>query len=265
MQAATSSSRLLAAALMLGLFGGTQAVRAQDEGGEQDTVDNEFGVGLYLGNCDSLVAGAALYDLGDVELETESFENQDENAGSADEEEGPDLEEELEEESSGDETDVEAAIGEEGSGEASGESSDEEVVIQGDVIPVYISTGDAFGASLVDLVDAPFAVAVRESSQDEAETEGAEEGNDGFIACGEFGGAVAGDEIVIPLQALGEGGFTGIAILSQGEEESVASVYLFGQATAMDDSGDESEEDAAAGEDASAEEDAEGVFATPTS
>ncbi|MBA3414180.1 MAG: hypothetical protein H0U10_03020 [Chloroflexia bacterium] len=227
--------RCSVAALTIGLFGGVQAGGAQDE---QDSVGNEFGVGLYLGNCDSLVAGAALFDLGDAELETDDFSMSDENEGEGEGEgEGTDLEGQLEEESGGDETDVESAIGsedEEGEEDEDTESSDSEVVVQGDVIPVYVSETDGFEANLADLVDAPFAIAIRESAQDEAESEGddSENGED-FVACGEFGGAVAGDRIIIPLRGLGDGGFGGIAILSSGEDEgqSTASVYLFGEST----------------------------------
>ncbi|CAA9572602.1 MAG: hypothetical protein AVDCRST_MAG19-2950 [uncultured Thermomicrobiales bacterium] len=219
-----TSTRLLAASMALTLCGGaTTAAAAQNEGGGNEGADNEFGIGLYLGNCDSLVAGAALYDLGDAELETEDFGNADENADE-NAQEGTDLEGELEDESAGDETDVEGAL-EGGQDENTGDNSDEEVVTPADALAVYVASGATFGANLVELVDAPFAVAARRGADDSAD--GAE---DEYVSCGEFGGAVAGNEIVIPLEGLGDGGLNGIAILERGEGdgESAASVYLFG-------------------------------------
>lgn len=228
--------RLFAVLLMLGLFGGVQSARAQGE--PANMADNEYGVGLYLGNCESLVEGAALYDLSDAELETENFEGADENA-TATADEGTDLEGELEEESSGDETDVEAAI--EGTSE-SGQGSDEEVVVQDDTFLVWVASSSTFGANLVDLIDAPFAVGIRMSADDSADTEG--EDGASFVACGEFGGAVAGNEIVIPLRAIEDSGFSGVAILERGESEgeSNASIYLFREATDEERSGDDAAE-----------------------
>ncbi len=254
--------RLLAALLMVVLFGGSRAVGAQEGGG----ADNEFGVGLYLGNCDSLVGGAALYDLGDAELETEQFQNADENTPVG---EGQDtnLEDDLEEESE-DETDVEQAV--EG-GDDEGDS-DREVVVPGDAADVYVSLDAPFGANLVDLVDAPFAVAIRESAEDEAETGG--EGEANFVACGEFVGAVAGNQIVIPLDALNESEFRGIAILERGEseDEGTASIYLFGPQGQGQGQGEATPAAEAEGDDENqgedegqGEDDAEGEFATPTS
>ncbi|MDP9370625.1 MAG: hypothetical protein M3Q03_20555 [Chloroflexota bacterium] len=246
--------RLIAVLSMVVLFGGSRAVGAQEGGG----ADNEFGVGLYLGNCDSLVGGAALYDLGDAELETEQFQNADENTQEG---EGQDtnLEDQLDEETE-DATDVEQAV--EG-GDDEGDS-DREVVVPGDAPDVYVSLDAPFGANLVDLVDAPFAVAIRESAEDEAET-GEDEAN--FVACGEFVGAVAGNQIVIPLDTLNESEFRGIAILERGEseDESSASIYLFGPQGQGQGQGENQGENQ--GEDegqAQGEDNAEGEFATPT-
>ncbi len=244
--------RLFAIMLMLGLFGGTQAMRAQEEGGD---AGDELGVGLYLGNCESLVEGAALFDLGDVELETEEFgtgdenaeEGGDENAEEGAEDEGESLEDELSQESGQDETDVEGAIGgDEGDEGEGGEASDREVVVQEDSPPVYVSTGSTFEASLADLVEEPIAVAVRLDATDEAATEGSTEAAGGaegeFVACGTFGGAVAGNQIIIPLVGIENDDFSGIAILEQtGDNESTASIYLFG---GEDDGGEEEDEEA---------------------
>lgn len=228
---------------MVGLFGGATAVGAQEGG------TGEFGVGLYLGNCDSLVEGAALFDLGDAELENEAFGNADENEADADE--GENLEDQLDDESGGDDTDVEAAIGDDA--EEAIENSDAEVVVQGDAPAVYVSGSTAFGASLVDLVDAPFAVAIRTDASDDTTADDAEDGAD-FVACGEFGGAVAGNEIVIPIEPIGDDGFSGVAILAQGEEdgESLGTVYLFGGSVNAES--EEEDEEAVEEEDEESEE-----------
>lgn len=211
-----NGTRLIAAAMALTMGGGVTTAVAQDE-----ALNNEFGVGLYLGNCDSLVAGAALFDLGDAELETEDFSGSDENADENGDDES-DLEGDLEGESSGDETDVEGAIGE---SDDSDSDSDSEVVVPAEALAVYVAGSTGFGANLVELVDAPFAVAARMGAEGSAEG-----GEDEFVSCGEFGGAVAGNELVIPLEPIGDEGLSGIAILERGEEEgeSLSSVYLFG-------------------------------------
>lgn len=228
-------TRLIAAAMALTLGGGVTTGAAQD-----DALNNEFGLGLYLGNCDSLVAGAALFDLGDAELETEDFSGSDENADENADAEG-DLEGDLEGESSGDETDVEGAIGE--SDDTT--DSDSEVVVPAEALAVYVAGSAGFSANLVELVDAPFAVAARRSAEGSAEG-----GEDEFVSCGEFGGAVAGNELIIPLEPVGDGGLSGIAILERGEEEgeSLSSVYLFGGP--IEDAGGDEE----SGEDESAPE-----------
>jgi len=264
--------RWFAALLLLGLFGLAQTARAQEGG---DAVNSELGAGLYLGNCDSLVEGAALFDLGDLELETESFENTDENEEGSGEDDGEgDLEDQINEESSEDETDVEGAIvggeDDEDEGEGETEQSDSEVVVQGDAPLVWVSTGTTFAANLVELVDAPFAVAIRMDATDEADSEetGGEDGE--FLACGEFGGAVAGNQIIIPLTADDGSDFSGIVILarSENEGETTAAIYLVGEST--QDGGDEDaegEEDAegAEGTEGDDEESSEGIFpeATP--
>jgi len=133
-------------------------------------------------------------------------------------------------------------------GDDTAEQSDSEVVIQGDAPLVWVNTSTAFAADLVELVDAPFAVAIRMDATDEAESEetGGEDGE--FVACGEFGGAVAGNQIIIPLQALDGADFYGIVILARGENEgeTTAAIYLVGESTRDGD-----------------DEDAEGTEATP--
>lgn len=205
-------TRSVTAAMMLGGLSLATTVSAQDEGSAE--LQSELGVGLYLGNCDNLVSGAALYDLGDAELETEDFSNADENTDESSPE--ADLEDELDDESSGDETDP--------TGD-SGDTSDEEVVVQGDAPAVWVSQDSGFEADLVDIVDAPFAIAIRTSADDSAD----DTDDSDFVACGEFGGAVAGDEIIIPLVERENSGYYGIAILSTGDEEgqSTGSIYLF--------------------------------------
>ena len=219
-------TRGVAAAMMLGGLSIATTVNAQDEG--SDELQSELGVGLYLGNCDNLVSGAALYDLGDAELETEDFSNSDENTDdSSSEEDETDLEDELEDESSGDETDP--------TGD-SGDTSDQEVVVQGDAPAVWVSQDSGFEANLVDIVDAPFAIAIRTSADDSAD----DTDDSDFVSCGEFGGAVAGDEIVIPLVERENSGYYGIAILSTGDEEgqSTGSIYLFNGDLSVDESGE---------------------------
>ncbi len=238
------AGRWFAVLLMVSLLGGTRVAAAQEEGEGQDGVDPsnfEFGVGLYLTNCESLVEGTALFDLGDAELETNDFSNSDENEaadGEGEDEEGTDIEGEVDTEEQGDETNVEGAIG---SGEGEQADADRQIVVQEGAPLVWIagSEDSAFQADLAELVTAPFAVAVRQSTQDEAATEGEDaEGEDAegdFIACGEFGGAIAGNQIIIPLQSIMESEFSGIAILTQqGEQEVTASVYLFGGAAQSD-------------------------------
>ncbi len=219
--------RWFAALLMLGFVGLMPAAAWEDGEGE---VGSEYGVGLYLGNCDSLVAGAALFDLGNAELETEVFENADENLSDGDDA-GSDVEDVIEDESSGDETAVEDAIGggADPGEESDNDDSDQEVVVQDDSILIWVSIDEPFGADLAKLVEAPFAVAVRDDAADPAETGDAAEVGESFIACGTFGGAVAGNQLVISLRPLGESRFTGVAILERGEAdgEGVASVYLF--------------------------------------
>ncbi len=224
-------TRGVAAAMMLGGLSIATTVNAQDEG--SDELQSELGVGLYLGNCDNLVSGAALYDLGDAELETEDFSNTDENTDDSSPE--ADLEDELDDESSGDETDP--------TGD-SGDTSDQEVVVQGDAPAVWVSQDSGFEADLVDVVDAPFAIAIRTSADDSAD----DTDDSDFVACGEFGGAVAGDEIIIPLVERENSGYYGIAILSTGDEEgqSSGSIYLFNgdlSATENGESGGSESED----------------------
>lgn len=219
-------TRATAAALMIGGFGLATTVNAQDSGGSND-IDNELGVGFYLGNCDNLVGGAALFDLGNAELESEDFGNTNENGADTG---TPDttLEDQVDEESSGDETDVQ------GDDSSNGDTS---VVVQGDQPPVWASLDESFDGNLADLVDAPFAVAVRYSADDTATDDDAD-----FIACGEFGGAVAGDEIIIPLVEMDNSGYAGIAILRASDDEasSTASVYLFNRdMSSSSDSGDD--------------------------
>ncbi len=220
----SSVTRGVAAAMMLGGMSLATA-SAQDSGGSND-IDNELGVGFYLGNCDNLVGGAALFDLGNAELETENFSNTNENSADPG---TPDttLEDQVDEESSGDSTDVQ------GNNSDNGDSS---VVVQGDQPPVWASLDESFDGNLADLVDAPFAVAVRFSADDTAS-----EDDSDFIACGEFGGAVAGDEIIIPLVETDNSGYAGVAILraSDDQSSSTASVYLFNRdMNSTDSSGD---------------------------
>jgi len=216
-------TRGVAAAMMLGGLSLATTVQAQD-----DSADNELSVGLYLGDCDNLVEGAALYDLGDAELETESFSDADENSDGSTPD--ADLEDEIDEESDGDETDPQGD---------SGDNSDEEVVVQGDQPLVWVAQDAAFSADLVDVVDAPFAIAVRSSADDSADD------SDDFVACGEFGGAVAGDELIIPLIETENSGYAGVVILSQGGEgEASASTYLYNREMGQSEDESGAEDDA---------------------
>jgi hypothetical protein len=213
-------ARTFAALLMFGLFGATQLAHAQQGGDDQQKT--ELGVGLYLATCDSLVEGTALFSLGDAELETDDFAQSDENEADA-----QTVEDELEQESDGDDTAVEAALGIGQDGEEGDvPPSDREVVVQENAPLVWVSTQAAFQANLVELVESPFVVAIRGDAQLEAETT---DGEGDFLACGGFGGAVAGNQVIIPLQEANGSGFSGIAILEQtGENESTASVYVYG-------------------------------------
>ena len=209
--------RAFAALLMFSLFGTTQLAQAQQGGDEQQKT--ELGVGLYLATCDSLTEGTALFALGDAELETDEFARADENEADA-----QTLEDELEQESTGDDTAVEKALGiGEDEDEGDAPDSDREVVVQENAPLVWVSTQAVFQADLVELVESPFVVAVRGDTQLETE------GEDSFLACGGFGGAVAGNQMIIPLQEANGSGFSGIAILEQtGENESTASIYVSG-------------------------------------
>ena len=235
-------ARWFAFMLLVSLFGAS-AVAAQDEGeegvGGVDSANFELGVGLYLANCDSLVEGTALFDLGDAELETDDFSGSDENEVAEGEGEDTSIEEDVGSEEEGDETNVAGAIGTSGD-EAT--DSDRQVVVQEGAPLVWVASDEdaVFQVDLGELVTAPFAVAIRMTTQDEAADNGAAEGEGegDFVACGEFGGAIAGDQIILPLESIGESGFSGIVVLTQtADQEATASVYLFGGST---DGGEES-------------------------
>lgn len=242
-------TRVLAASLMLGLLGGATAGGAQEEGGDGD---EEYAAGLYLGECDALTEDAALYDLGDAELETEEFEDESEEG---DAEGTPDVEDELEEEASDDETDVEGAIdgdeetedGEQAAEEGDG-GDDSEVEVAENAPLVWVASGASFDADLAELVETPFAVAITTG-----EGEGDEGGSD-FLACGEFGGAVSGDRLVLPLRPQDDSELFGFAVLAQGEGEGLAEIYLSREAEG--DEGDDGDggEDGDEGEDDGEEE-----------
>jgi len=201
--------------------------RAQDDGDEGvsavDPSDVEFGVGLYLTDCDALVEGTALFDLGDAELATGDFGDADENSGN--DRVGTTLEEELNIEQEGDETDVEEAIG---IGSDEPVDADRPIHVAGDVPLVWVANDQdvVFRADLASLITAPIAVAVRMNTQGEA-LEGDEDPGNDFIACGEFGGAISGNQIILPLGPVNGSGISGIAALSQKDDErATANVFL---------------------------------------
>ncbi len=212
--------------LVAAIIPGFSLGRTQDDGDEGvsavDPSDVEFGVGLYLTDCDALVEGTALFDLGDAELATEDFSDADENTGNNREE--TTLEEELNTEQEGDETNVEEAIG---IGSNEPVDADRPLYVAGDVPLVWVANDHdlVFQADLASLITAPIAVAVRMNTQGEA-LEGDEDPGNDFIACGEFGGAISGNQIILPLGPVNGSGISGIAALAQQDDEQATAVVF---------------------------------------
>ncbi|MEJ7761724.1 MAG: cupredoxin family copper-binding protein [Thermomicrobiales bacterium] len=71
-------------------------------------------------------------------------------------------------------------------------------------------------ASLADLLAAPHALNVHRGADDMGT----------YVACGDLGGVIVGDELVIGLSELGDSGLSGVAILQEAGEETEVRFYL---------------------------------------
>lgn len=220
------SRRIVVVLLFVAVVAEGSGGRAQEDDGQGDSAVDlsgvEFGVGLYLTDCDALVEGTALFDLGDAELATGDFSDADENSGNDREE--TTLEEDLTTGRDGDETDVEEAIG---IGSNEPVDADRPIHVAGDVPLVWVANDQdvVFHADLASLITAPIAVAVRMNTQGEA-LEADEDSGDDFVACGEFGGAISGNQIILPLGPVNGSGISGIAALSQRDDEQATAVVF---------------------------------------
>ena len=80
-----------------------------------------------------------------------------------------------------------------------------------------------------EMLAAPHAIVVHES----------EEYMENYIACGDIGGVVFDDEMVIGLKPVGDSGYSGIAMLSSDDDDEVdVEVYMSAPSSESDDSGE---------------------------
>ena len=230
--------RLFAAALMVVLFGGSQ-VLAQEV---QTDFGEELPVGLYEGTCGELPNPQDIPFVGEADLLTfpaEAFEDIDSISDVADqagnEEIGEeeevfndedadqifedDEEEELAEEEEEDEEleDIEVGLQDEEEDEDEDDEDDELEVVIGRSIPVW-GIGESLDVELDNVVETQFAIVVLAS----------EEAGGSILACGEFGGAVAQDQIVVPLLPVENSGLFGSVALAQGQAEGDEEVVFLG-------------------------------------
>ena len=98
-------------------------------------------------------------------------------------------------------------------------------------VPVKSSV-TTVAAALTDIVDGGHAVNVHESMENIGT----------YIACGDIGGAMMGEQLVIGLQELNDSGHAGVAILEAMGEATLVTVYLVEDATGG--TGDTTEGDA---------------------
>ena len=91
--------------------------------------------------------------------------------------------------------------------------------------PVLTTTATTIAAKLDDLAakDAPRVILVHRSAQDYAT----------YIACGEIGGPVQDDRLVVALRPLSDSGYAGIAVLERDGDNTTSTIYLFGQVLAF--------------------------------
>ena len=86
--------------------------------------------------------------------------------------------------------------------------------------PPVLTSGIGIDANLDDLLgDTPYVVLVHESAQ----------AYQSYIACGEIGGPVVGDELVVALRPLNNSGYAGTATLRRDGDQTTGNLYVFGQ------------------------------------
>ena len=88
--------------------------------------------------------------------------------------------------------------------------------------PVLWTTPTQIEANLDDLLAQPHAFAVHQSP----------EAFGTIIACGEIGGQIQDDQLVIALRSVGNSGYAGIAILKRDDDNIESNAYVFSQVTA---------------------------------
>jgi hypothetical protein len=105
---------------------------------------------------------------------------------------------------------------EEGEGDEEGTRQVEGVLTAS---PIFTSTSEDIEFSFDDMLDSSHSVAVH-LSQDDLQT---------YIACGEIGGVVADDELIVALHSVDDSDYDGIAILSRDDDGNVdVTIYLAG-------------------------------------
>jgi plastocyanin len=107
----------------------------------------------------------------------------------------------------------------------------DEVGSDEDLYPIDISV-TTIDASLADIANGDTAINVHESA-DEIQN---------YIACGNIGGTMFGDSLVIGLETLNDSGYNGVAVLTADGEQTEVTVYL-GEGLAGDDDGMDMEGD----------------------
>jgi hypothetical protein len=93
--------------------------------------------------------------------------------------------------------------------------------------PPVLTSGVGVSPKLDDLLGStPYVILVHKSAQDYTT----------YIACGEIGGPVVDDQLVLALRPLNGSGYYGVAILNQpkiGGNGTTGNIYLFSQETGM--------------------------------
>jgi hypothetical protein len=88
-----------------------------------------------------------------------------------------------------------------------------------------LTSGVGVGPKLDDFLDAsPYVILVHKSAQDYTT----------YIACGEIGGPVVNDQLVVALRPLSDSGYYGVAILNRantGDNGTTGNIYLFSGAS----------------------------------
>jgi hypothetical protein len=233
--------RLFAVMLMLA-FAFVAAPRASGQELETD-LGEELEVTIHLGGCDTtpeseeeffevdeaeLITFEAsafediedIDDLDDDEDEDEDDEEDDEEDEEdffGDEDEGDDPEEVVDEDED-DEDDEDVEDVDVGLTEEDGDDEDDLDVVVGQQNAVW-AFGEELDLDIEDLLEEEFAIAVHAPSETIGQV----------LACGEFGGAVTEEQVVIPLLAQGDSGVFGVVAIQQGsqDDEIVLLGYVF--------------------------------------